>query len=65
MMNLKKCFPAGLRRILYVYLGPVSKGVCQKKKKKKRRTIEKKKKSFIDTYCVKYIRKQEKSVFLM
>ena len=64
MMNLKKCLPAGLRRILYVYLGPVSKGVCQKKKKKKRRTIEKKK-SYIDTYCVIYIRKQEKSVFLM
>ena len=65
MMNLKKCLPAGLRRILYVYLGPVSKGVCQKKKKKKREEQLKKKRSYIDTYCVIYIRKQEKSVFLM
>ena len=45
MMNLKKCLPAGLRRILYVYLGPVSKGVCQKKKKKKREEQLKKKKA--------------------
>ena len=57
MMNLKKCLPAGLRRILYVYLGPVSKGVCQKKKKKKkRRTIEKKKK--LHRYVLRDIHKK-------
>ena len=43
MMNLKKCLSAGLRRILYVYLGPVSKGVCQKKKKKREEQLKKKK----------------------
>ena len=62
MMNLKKCFPAGLR--FYTSTLVLFQRAFVKKKKEEEQ-FKKKKRSCIDTYCVKYIRKQEKSVFLM
>ena len=49
-------FP-GWPPILYVYLGPVSKGVCQKKKKKKREEQLKKKKK-LHRYVLRDIHKK-------
>ena len=60
MMNLKKCFPAGLR--FYTSTLVLFQRAFVKKKKKKNNS--KKKRSCIDTYCVKYIRKQEKKCVL-
>ena len=62
--EFEEMFP-GWPPILYVYLGPVLKGVCQKKKKEEEEQFRKNKRGCIDTYCVIYIRKQEKCVFLM
>ena len=64
MMNLKKCFPAGLRFYTST-LVLFQRAFVKKKKKKKKNNSKKKRRNCIDTYCVKYIRKQEKSVFLM
>ena len=63
MMNLKKCFPAGLR--FYTSTLVLFQRAFVKKKKEEEEQLKKKKRGCIDTYCVIYIRKQEKSVFLM
>ena len=63
MMNLKKCFPAGLR--FYTSTLVLFQRAFVKKKKEEEEQFKKKRRNCIDTYCVKYIRKQEKSVFLM
>ena len=65
MMNLKKCFPAGLRFYTSTLVLFQRAFVKKKKKEEEEQFKKKKRRSCIDTYCVKYIRKQEKSVFLM
>ena len=64
MMNLKKCFPAGLRFYTST-LVLFQRAFVKKKKKEEEEQFQKNKRGCIDTYCVIYIRKQEKSVFLM
>ena len=54
MMNLKKCFPAGLR--FYTSTLVLFQRAFAKKKKKKRRTIEKKKK--VHRYVLRDIHKK-------
>ena len=57
--EFEEMFP-GSPPILYVYLGPVSKGVCQKKK---RRTIEKKKK--LQRYVLRDIHKKTRKMCVL